>query len=191
VALSPTVVDRLYSEFAALMTQLGAAEPSLRVSAEDTFRKALLLAAASHFETCVTLDLLAYAEAESNELIAYLVRNKALKRQYHTLFDWDDRSAMRFFGLFGEGFKQHMKATMGDEPAYRAAVDAFLELGADRNSLVHHGYGSFVLEKTTEEIYTCYQMARGFAETVSERLRAYLASRTPDAPNDQVGPGGV
>jgi hypothetical protein len=103
------------------------------------------------------------------------VRNKALKRQYHTLLDWERQSANPFCGLFGENFKLYMGQTVRRDAAYGAALADFLELGLDRNRLVHH-YVSFTMEKTTEEIYAKYRTARNFAETFSTRPMNYLAT---------------
>lgn len=43
-------VDRLYDESVSVVQALSLAEPSLAISASDTFRKTLVLASASYFE---------------------------------------------------------------------------------------------------------------------------------------------
>ena len=112
-----TIVERLHGEFQALASVLEkGAEPSLRVTADDTFRKVLLLSAASHFEHLVIAALVNFlSDASSgNERVVEFVRRKVLSRQYHTLFNWDGSNANSFFGLFGDGFKVEM-ATLVDE----------------------------------------------------------------------------
>src|SRR2546426_7413172 len=77
----PTVVDSLYDEFKALRDLLSASgEISLQSSADATFRKTLLLAAASYFETQVLDALLAFCaeRTRDDELLLAFVKNQAL-----------------------------------------------------------------------------------------------------------------
>lgn len=167
--MSATAIDQLYSEFSALIeTVNAAAEPSLAVTANDVFRKALLLAAASEFEVQITETIATFAESKlaAASPVVGLVRNKALARQYHTLFKWDAANANQFFGLFGAEFKRHAEAAVSADPDLKEAVVAFLRLGDDRNRLVHQGFGTYVLEKTTEEIYQQYKKAAVFVARV-------------------------
>ncbi len=171
--MAGTVVDRLHADFEALVTYLDAgAEPSLRSTADETFRKALLLSAASYFEAQITEILITFVRERTQPAtpIVEFVRNKALSRQYHTLFDWEKSNANKFFGLFGNGFSQHMQAIVKKDPALDQAVRAFLELGLERNRLVHMDYGSFTLEKTAEEIFELF----GKGATFVDRLRSFL-----------------
>ena len=56
------------------------------------------------------------------------------------------------------------------------SVSDFLELGRERNWLVHQDYGSYFLEKTAEEIFTLYASALVFVEFMPKALRDYSAS---------------
>src|SRR5258706_3460370 len=110
--MSGTVVDRLYNEFRDLVAYLDqGAELSLRSTADENFRKALLLAAASYFERKVCDDIVVFVENMSfkNQLVSEFVKKKAVSRQYHTFFDWESRNASTFFGLFGDAFKTFMR----------------------------------------------------------------------------------
>ena len=64
---------------------------------------------------------------------------------------------------------------MGDlvraRPELQSAIEAFLELGNERNSLVHQNYATFPMEKTLEEIYLLYQRALIFVSTLPDALR--------------------
>ena len=51
------------------------------------------------------------------------------------------------------------------------SVKAFLEIGRERNRLVHQDYGTFTLEKTADEIYKLYQAALTFVEVLPARFR--------------------
>ena len=173
-----TVVDVLHEDFSALLSVLDEAdEVSLRAVADDNFRKSLLLAAASYFERRMTDAVLSFVEdaANRNRLVTALVRNKAISRQYHTWFQWDAGNANSFFGLFGSGFRDFMKSRIGEDDDLDDAVRAFLEIGRERNRLVHQDFGAFPLEKTTEEIHALYRRALRFVEAVPGALRAFDA----------------
>lgn len=177
------VVERLHQEFVALVTYLDAgAEPSLRSTADETFRKALLLAAASYFESTLTEIILTFCRDSTHPetLVPELVRHKALSRQYHTLFDWEKTNANRFFALFGEGFKAYVQSAIKADAALDSAIRAFLEVGSERNRLVHMDYGSYTLEKTAEEIFSLFSTARYFLEHLRPLLDAYAAKEAAD-----------
>jgi RiboL-PSP-HEPN len=169
-----TAIDRLYEEAAAVIRVLQqGSEVSLQVTAGDHFRKALLLGAASYFEQQVCACVLGFVRERSagSLLLESFVRNKAVARQYHTWFQWDARNANYFFGLFGSEFKTLMEKRVSESDDLRAAIRAFLEVGNERNKLVHQDYATFSLEKTFDEIYLLYQMALGFVETLPIALR--------------------
>ena len=169
-----TIVDQLHSEFRDLTAILEVkAEVSLSRFVEDNFRKSLLLCAASAFERQLSQAVEEFArEASSdNQLITNLVRSKAIARQYHTWFNWDSRNANTFFSLFGDGFRRFMKEIIESDENVDDSIRAFMELGSERNRLLHQDYGSFALEKTTDEIYELYLSAQRFVELVPQVLR--------------------
>jgi RiboL-PSP-HEPN len=97
--VASTVVDRLHGEFSGLIAALDkAGEVSLRSTADDNLRKALLLAAASYFEHRMTDAVLSFVFETSNghALTTSFVRNKAVSRQYHTWFNWEAKNANNF-----------------------------------------------------------------------------------------------
>jgi hypothetical protein len=161
----PTIVDRIYQEYKDITSFLDAAgEISLRSAADETFRKSLLLAAASYFEKEITSHIIEYISTTTNNNVMLLafIKNKALSRQYHTFFNWEANNANTFFGLFGEGFKVKMKTYIDSNESFESSIKDFLELGRDRNRLVHQDYGSFTLEKTADEIFNQYHNALFF-----------------------------
>lgn len=173
-----TVVDRLYQEFRDVVAYLdGKGEISHRVTAEENFRKALLIAAASYFEHRLCEYIVTFVDevSSNNERVIQFVKNKAIERQYHTFFDWENTSpnANQFFALFGQSFKEYMKSEARKEGSpLHNAVEAFIELGRDRNRLVHQDFGTFPLDKTAEEIYQLYKVAIPFVECLPEKLRS-------------------
>jgi len=180
-----TAVDRLYLESVALKAHLdGIGEISLSSSADANYRKALLLAAASYFEVRLCSHITEYVEGVcgSARPVPEFVKNKAVKRQYHTYFDWDRNNANPFFGLFGAEFRDRMAAEVEADDDLRDSISAFLEVGRERNRLVHQDFASFALEKTAEEIFKLYQRALPFVEAMPGHLLA--ASSDPVATDD-------
>jgi hypothetical protein len=177
--MSATVVDRLHSEFTDLVSVLDSAgEPSLRSVAEDNLRKSLLMAAASFFERRMSEAVLAFVAAVTADghVLTWLVKNKAVSRQYHTWFDWERKNANSFFGLFGADFQECMKKCVSDDAELKTSIEAFLEVGRERNRLVHQDFGSFTLEKTADEIYTLYSTAMKFVEWFPTAIANYAKS---------------
>lgn len=170
---SPTPVDRLYDESASVIRALGQSEPSLAVAAGDSFRKALVLAAASHFEHRISSCVLEFIRERANGsgLVVAFVNNKTVSRQYHTWFKWDDTNANQFFGLFGSEFKQMMGERIRASEELKNSIRAFLEVGNERNKLVHQDFASFSLEKTLDEIYELYCHSLLFVESLGSHLR--------------------
>lgn len=172
--MTETIVDAMYRDNLTLanhLTSIG--EVSLRVTADDYFRKVLLLSAASYFEHKVSETLLEFVfeRTRGDGAILALVRSKAIERQYHTFFDWKSNNANTFFSLFGPHFKDYMKTQVEKDDGLRDAIRAFLEIGRLRNELVHLNFASFPLEKTVEEIYDLYKIANRFVVCLPDRLR--------------------
>lgn len=146
---------------------------------DEQFAKALLLAAASYFETRITacvVELFDEATMGSDALVSF-VRTKAVARQYHSWFDWNAKNANQFFRAFGEDFRQVMSAKVRDERDLDAAVKAFLEIGALRNALVHENYATFSMPKTSSEVLEQYQTATRFVDEIADDLRNYVTAQ--------------
>jgi hypothetical protein len=175
--MSPsTPVDRLYDESISITSALyDIHELSLANAAGDNLRKALVLAAASYFEYRVSSCVLEFIQerASGSNLIVSFVKNKAVSRQYHTWFKWDDTNANQFFGLFGSEFKQMMSNRIKESDELKNSIRSFLEIGNERNKLVHQDFASFHLEKTIDEIYDLYRQSLHFVEGLSGYLRGF------------------
>ena len=140
-----TIVDELHANFSEILEKLPPDEISLRNVAAESFRKGLLLSAASLFERQVTelVTNLVREWGRDNVTLSEFVRIKAVERQYHTYFDWDRQNANKFFSLFGEEFKMFMSDRCKNHTDFDAAVRAFLEVGRERKRLVYQDFGSF------------------------------------------------
>ena len=77
----------------------------------------------------------------------------------------------------GNDFRVFMKRKVKDDDRLDDSVRAFLELGGERNRLVHQDFGTFPLEKTTEEIHALYTRALRFADAVPVALREFDTNR--------------
>jgi hypothetical protein len=174
--MSSTSVDRIYGDIDKLMSLLaGYGEISLSSSADDTYRKSLLLSIASYFESTLSQIVLKFVEEQTcdKHIVVSLVRSKAISRQYHTWFNWDGNNANTFFALFGAEFKECVSRVVKENQQLDDSIKSFLELGRDRNRLVHQDYASFPLEKTSGEIYQSYQSALRFVDWIPNALREY------------------
>jgi hypothetical protein len=172
-----TAVDRLYEEATEVAALLAAAgNPSLLNVVTDHFRKALLLAAASQFERQVCECVLVFVQERSAGcvLTRSFVHNRAVNRQYHTWFSWSDTNANNFFAMFGPEFKAAMVAKVGQSESLKESVRSFLELGNERNKLVHQDYATFQLNKTLDEVYLLYSRSQEFVDGIGAFLRTAL-----------------
>jgi hypothetical protein len=171
--MEETAVDRLFKEFRDLVLFLKESdEISFSNTADENFRKALLMAAASYFEYRVKSALESFAKkgSKGDQRLVEFIKNKAITRQYHTYFDWESSNANSFFGLFGVVFRDFMKGEVEKNGDLDKAIKAFLEIGRDRNRLVHQDFGTFSIEKTAEEIYGLYKAAKIFVDTFQMNL---------------------
>lgn len=130
------------------------------------------LATASYFEVQIINTIVEFIgeSSDNSELAMEFVRRKALSRQFHTLFDWDANNAKHFYGLFGEKFKSFMIARQQEDEKLSDSISAFIEVGRERNRLVHQDYGTYMLEKTSEEIYSLYKRANVFVSALKALL---------------------
>jgi hypothetical protein len=166
------LLQRLVNESAELKGFLSAqSQISLLSSAEDNSRKTLVLSAASLFENRITEALLAYADKTSGSdgCVTSLIRNKAVKRQFHTFFNWDDKKLGAFPTLLGDRFGTMLKETCSKSPGKEQA-NAFLEIGYMRNCLVHQNYATFVLENSADDIRQLCESADSFVCYVEQLL---------------------
>ncbi|WP_353570040.1 HEPN domain-containing protein [Candidatus Albibeggiatoa sp. nov. BB20] len=161
-----SAIEKLFSDYTenyALLIDKG--EISFANDYKNQFAKIVLLACASYFESKLTKILLDTLNTQTCPLTYSFISKKALTRQYHTLFRWDDKNANSFFGLFGlfgDDFKIFMKQQVKDNEQFKIAIEDFLELGRLRNKLVHDNYVTFLLNLTVEEIQQKFSSAQSF-----------------------------
>lgn len=167
-------VEAFYSNQSGLYSYcLDAKEVTYAQDVEQLLRKNLPLAAASHFEHEITEMLLGFARSKSQncqELVSF-VENKALKRQFHTLFNWDQGTNINsFLSLFGKEFKAAVETEIKANAELDEGARAFLEIGAIRNRIVHQNYATFASDKSADEIYKLYQKAEKIVAFLKQKL---------------------
>lgn len=181
--MQDNVIDRIFADNKLLTSYLGSVgEWSMQSNVDGGFRKVLILSAASYFETHLTDNLIRIFSDITNdsEPMVEFLKNKGISRQYHSFFQWENRNANNFFGLFGPSFKQHMQSQVTSDPAFDSSIKSFLELGQLRNKLVHLNFANFPLDKTVDEIYALYTDAQKFVEAFPLKLREFLESAPPE-----------
>ena len=99
-----------------------------------------------------------------------MIENKAIKRQYHTLFDWDKNNTNKCWSLFGENTKNKVREQLDENEHLKAAERAFVELGRQRNLLVHENFAEYDVNTTVEEIYEKYKLACEFVSYIEKVL---------------------
>jgi hypothetical protein len=78
--------------------------------------------------------------------------------------------------MFGQAFKDHMAEILAQDDSLVEGVKAFMEIGRERNLLVHSDYASYLINKTPEEIYSLYHSASVFVTRVGAEFRVCTAN---------------
>lgn len=165
-------VETFYENSREAVARLGGDEPSLKNAIEASLSKGLVIAAASAFERALAghIEALYRLHLDTAPALANFAANKAIKRQYHSYFKWEDNNANNFFGLFGPEFANEMKNRVKDSASLNDSVRAFLRLGDLRNQLAHQDYAAFTLEMNLDEVYRLYQNGLGFVAALQTAL---------------------
>ena len=101
----------------------------------------------------------------SDDRISAFVSNKAISRQYHTYFNWDQTNNINsFLGLFGADFKDKITSEIKEDKDLQEQIKAFLTIGSERNKMVHNNFLECKLDKTFDEIVALQEKANLFIE---------------------------
>ncbi|MCI4624708.1 MAG: hypothetical protein L3V56_01980 [Candidatus Magnetoovum sp. WYHC-5] len=175
--MNTTIIDAIYKDYKE-MDDFFIKNNELNIAVRKYFSKLLLLSAASFFEKTLTEHILQIVRIHTGgrKIISEFVKNKAITRQYHTYFNWNEKNANSFFGLFGRDFKNFMVDIIKSDSNMDESIKSFLELGQLRNRLVHENFAEFNLEKTVEEVYSLYQSALSFVNIFPEKLHDYTTN---------------
>lgn len=134
--------------------------------------KVLVVATASRFEAEITQHIEDfYREVTSHSAATLFVVNKALSRQYHTLFSWGENTATSFMKLFGQECASNFKIQLEAHDWLAASVKDFLSLGRTRNELMHRDFASFPLDLTVEDVDAKAKSAERFVNAIPRVIR--------------------
>ncbi|MCD9545021.1 hypothetical protein GLP24_09190 [Photobacterium carnosum] len=141
------------------------------------YSKVMLLSTASYFENKIIQIMLDILNPNMCLINYGFMKTKALKRQYHTLFNWDQDNANQFFSLFGSEFKEFMKTKLSEDAALNESIRDFMILGSTRNKLVHGNYATFQLIFTAEDIFAKFENAIKFVDLLIPLSQEFRATR--------------
>ena len=126
------------------------------------FTKAFTVACGNAFERKLTSQIPSILSSD-NPLALNFLQKQALDRKYHTLFDWDQKNANKFFGLFGTDFKQFVQKLIECDEQIKQQQKDFLELGKLRNLIVHKGIEAYSLTSDLDTIKMKFDNSLEFA----------------------------
>lgn len=169
-------IEEIYSQQSEILHYLTeASEVSFVVTLDDQLKKFFVLSSASYFEVAVTQMMVDFfvRKSEGKAIVSFL-ENKALKRQYHTLFNWEDaKNCNTFFGLFGSEFKDEITKIIQSNEDLSTGMRDFLEIGRLRNHLIHKNIATQFVDKTAAELYTKYQSATLFISFLQNHFKSH------------------
>ncbi len=155
---------------------------SLAIDFEDGYRPLLVLACGSFFESYLTDHLCNFARELSDPRIAEFLKNKALKRQYHTLFNWEAANISQFVAMFGEEYKAATNGAINSDDKLNQGMRNFLQLGAERNRIAHSSLSAISPDLTIDEIKQRYFDAWAFLQFLCGTLAAVHPAGHPPVP---------
>lgn len=146
---------------------------SQSIQINEHYKKILLLSCASYYEKQIIEIIKSFVESNTrDERIISFVSNKAIKRQYHTYFQWEQTNNINnFLGLFGLEFKEKVSEEIKSSEDLSRQVKAFLEIGAERNRMVHQNFLEYHLEKTFDEIVRLHEDAICFINYIEAKFQ--------------------
>lgn len=66
-----------------------------------------------------------------------------------------------------------MQREIATNKSLEESIRAFLQLGQERNKLVHQNYAAITIDKTVKEIYRLYRKSLLFINIIQEKLHAH------------------
>ncbi|WP_288300909.1 HEPN domain-containing protein [uncultured Veillonella sp.] len=149
---------------------LNAKEITYVQTLQETYKKVLVLSAASYFEDEIIKCLENYTKSitVNDDKLLNFVKCKTLFRNYHTFFDWKKKNTNVFWKLFGDDeFKNKITSEI-EEKGLKEAEENFMKIGSYRNKLVHENFASHNLlaNFTMEDIYIIYKSAFNFVDFI-------------------------
>lgn len=158
-------VDRVFKELGLIREYLNTHEAGISIinSLSEFDAKVLLLCSAIFFERKICDNIINISrENFSSKIMVSFIENQAINRKYHTLFSWDSKNINHFLSLFGKDLKEYINNCLDD--SVRTGMVDFLEIGSERNRLVHNNYATFTLNYTIHELHDKFLNANRFID---------------------------
>lgn len=175
MGLQCEIIEDYISKRIPLINKIRAEDPLSPLADELSreFSKTLILAIASSFEAEIISHIHElYDVGGLPESAAAFVKNKALARQYHTLFDWKKSNINSFAGLFGHECKDNVSLCLLNNTYARQSIQDFLFIGNERNRMVHNDFINYHLtDVSLDDIIKKYKSADGFVKIVPKIIR--------------------
>lgn len=164
-------VDQVFRDHQSLKSVIGDQSPSDLVALDTTFRKILVLSAASHLEALMTFHMNEYF-ATLGSTPHEFIRRFALDRKFFQWFDFDSPMPAKFFKFFGAGCHEIYKSTVESNSSFEAAARSFLVLCSTRNILIHQNLAEATFEMTPDEIEEHFRRAIEFPDLAMRVVKA-------------------
>lgn len=135
--------------------------------------RVFIVAAASHFEKVVSgqiMDFVSDAAGGQSQVLEFMSR-KAMHRNYHSLFGWNDKVPNVFFAFFGAACLSHYKEQVKSHEWLTTSAHDFLKLGEARNQLVHRDFATHSPVYTALEVREKFLSAEKFVAVIPQILR--------------------
>ena len=155
-------IDKFIEHYNDLINYLEKPETlSCFIDLSDNYRKILLLSCASFYESQITELIKDFVRRNSSTdtRIFEFTNNRAISRQYHKFFSWNEHNINNFLGMFGSEFKDKIAREIRNNDDLQKYVRAFLEIGRERNKMVHENFLEYKLDKTFQEIINLHNDA--------------------------------
>ena len=164
-------VESLYEDFKrAEKSLLDAGEVSALNTLSVVFKNNLVLTSASNAERILTSffeELLGKVGMKTH--LAFFCKKAAFDQRYHTFFDWklanteNPRKGVELFvSKFGLPFKAEHKKQVDASDELQKGAASFIQIGHQRNEMVHTGFTGYTNEKTYDEIIEHHRSAMKF-----------------------------
>ena len=145
---------------------LAGGEVTLAIETEIVFKRAFVVACGTWCERRLMTVVQEWAARHGDIRLTEFIRIRALERRYHDMFAWDASNANRFFGCFGDSFKQACAERFSDDAHLRKAMHGFMDLGRLRNTVAHE-FATASVDRTLNELEGLLDDAEAFLASVA------------------------
>lgn len=176
---SPQPIEELLRQQREIVAQLRSQGlPDLPLAADDMLRKFFVMACGSYFEDWISAELARLGREAGGAVLGAFIEGR-LKRQYHTLFEWEGRNVNKFLTLFGPVVKSDLQAKINGDAILKQGMGYFIDIGHRRNELAHSNIAFESFNLTLDELEDRFRQAHRFVTfLLTELEHAAVIDRT-------------